>query len=720
MTSSDQASKDSSSVQQPGDSNSANETITQGATDQFVPGMELTKASAQYIFGRYRIIKSLGQGAMGVVYLAQDTQLRRLVALKFPKISGPRTKDQLERFYREARSAAGLSHGNICTVYDVGQLGGDHFLAMAYVEGVTLAERARHKPLSQRESACVVRKIAQALLVAHKQHVIHRDLKPSNIMLDSRDEPIVMDFGLAHQSDTEDARLTVSGAILGTPAYMSPEQIEGNKNLIGPATDIYSLGVILYELISGKKPFTGSVASVLARVLTAEPPRISELRNDIDPQLEHVCSRMMSKRVEDRFQSMADVAAALNGFLEPAAELPISSGPRLEIESRGPQCYEEGATIDGQYLVERSIRGGMSTVYIVRDNVTEKKYALKSLEDIEGRSNSDSLSARFEREAAVWVNLDHHDNIVQAHTLLKRGGSPMLLLEYVPGPSLREVLAIHGALSVRQAVKNAMQFCAGMHYIHMRQLPGGQKGILHRDIKPENIMFDHQCRLKVTDFGLARLRDGRLDSISGEFLGTVAYSSPEQLQDSKNIDRRAEIFSFGVVFYEMLTGHHPFSFETVAEAIQSIQFREPDWDQVPAILRRTLQRCLEKSREPRFESFAELGHALEHFEDRLADESEPACPSCGFIGARFPSCVICNAVVNKSVNKATGTGRTRITTPISRRCQCGAVWGPGAAFCRSCGSRNPLLQCRVCDMWNQSENAFCNQCGTSLTKATDL
>lgn len=721
----DNAEMGSASENEVEESKPVDQTIMQDATNRFVPGMEVTSESPEMLFGRYRIIRTLGQGAMGVVYLAEDSQLRRRVALKFPTISGPGHQNLLDRFYREARSAACLSHRNICTVYDVGKIENTHFIAMAYIEGKTLSDRIEDGAVSSQQTAAeLIRKLSQALLAAHQQNVIHRDLKPANIIVDAHDEPIVMDFGLARQSDIEDARLTATGAVMGTPAYMSPEQTEGDKDLIGPATDVYSLGVIFYELLSGDKPFHGSVASVLVKVLTEEPPRLSELRGDVDPQLEVICSQMMAKKLEDRFSSMTNVTEALTRWLQGNSETISDSPLNTQSGAVAAHGYDVGGTIDGQYQVERRIKGGMSTVYIVRDNVTQKRYALKSLEDIEEVPNRENLAGRFEREAAVWVNLDHHDNIVQAHALLRRTGQPMLLLEYMTGPSLNDVLAKHGRLSVRQSVKWARQFCVGMQYVHTKTFPGGQEGTLHRDIKPSNIMFDQSGTLKVTDFGLASLNDGRVKSISGQFLGTVGYSNPEQLRNAKHIDRRAEVFSFGIVLYEMLTGTHPFPADTMAEAIQSIQFRDPEWNSVPPILKPVVQRCLEKSPEPRFQSFAELNQALEDIQRGLpVDAAESVCPSCEFIGEKLSACVICETESDAQQAAGTGTTENVVTPPftstIVSRCPCGAVLQPGDASCRVCGCGQSQTRCSNCSTWNQAGNAFCNQCGSKFVEAAD-
>ncbi len=278
----------------------------------------LSQITLPYEFGRYRLDKLLGEGAMGAVYLAEDKQLGRKVALKTPSFEGER-QDLLERFHREARSAALLNHPNICTVYDVGEHEGTHYISMEYVAGKPLTDYIDPKKLqTEKQIGILIRKLALAMKEAHEKLVVHRDLKPDNIMINGKNEPLIMDFGLAVQTDV-DVRATKSGVVLGSPAYMSPEQVRGEILKVGPASDIYSLGVVLYELMTGKLPFEGSMGSVMAAILNDEPKRPQELRPDLHSGLEKICSKMMSKTIEGRFTSMADVVKELNTFLKGGA-----------------------------------------------------------------------------------------------------------------------------------------------------------------------------------------------------------------------------------------------------------------------------------------------------------------------------------------------------------------------------------------------------------------
>ncbi len=282
-------------------------------------------------FGRYRLLKLLGKGGMGAVYLAHDTQLDRPVALKIPLFEAADGPQIMERFYREARAAATIRHAHVCPLHDVGEIDGTPYLTMAFVEGKSLSEVAATRPLTARLAAMLVRKLALALKEAHQLGIIHRDLKPANVMIDQRGEPLIMDFGLARRTKGGDARLTQQGSIMGTPAYMAPEQISGDLEGTGPASDVYSLGVILYELLTGRLPFTGDPLAVLAQALMDEPPAPSEVRPGLDPDLEAICLKAMAKKVADRYRSMAELAAALTDNLRgtsPTAAPPATLTPR--------------------------------------------------------------------------------------------------------------------------------------------------------------------------------------------------------------------------------------------------------------------------------------------------------------------------------------------------------------------------------------------------------
>lgn len=274
------------------------------------------KRDQPHQLGKFEIVDVIGSGTFGSVYKSRDPELDRDVAIKVPHVGMLESKEDLERFVREGRAAAALRHPNICPVYEIGKHGDQHFIVMAYIKGKTLAAHlAKRRKFSARQAAIATRKLAQALQVAHELGIIHRDLKPANIIIDDFREPVIMDFGLARRENANEVKLTQTGQIMGTPAYMAPEQASGDVHAISPVTDIYSLGSILYEMLTGRRPFQGSVGEVMAKVLTEDPIPVSVHRKDVDSMLESICQKAMAKKIDDRYVSMAELAADLSSFL---------------------------------------------------------------------------------------------------------------------------------------------------------------------------------------------------------------------------------------------------------------------------------------------------------------------------------------------------------------------------------------------------------------------
>ncbi len=291
------------------------------------PKSVVNSAPQAKTLGRYMILSELGRGGMGAVYLADDSVLKRKVALKIPQFEPEKAEQMQARFLREAQLAAQLSHPNICQIHDVGVIDGQYVMAMEYIEGKTLAAFAKPgKLLSERQVVSLVKKVALAVEAAHHQGMIHRDLKPGNIMLPKPTptrktiEPKVMDFGLAKSLDARTTELTKSGMIVGTPCYMSKEQWSGKDAQLGPPCDVYSLGVILYELLTGSLPYDvedGEPATSWFVKLVTEPQRrLSERKPDIDAGLDAIVMKAIAKEPSDRFATMADFAGTLEAWLK--------------------------------------------------------------------------------------------------------------------------------------------------------------------------------------------------------------------------------------------------------------------------------------------------------------------------------------------------------------------------------------------------------------------
>lgn len=366
------------------------ETLEIDGSQDTAPKQQPAAESLQKTFGRYRMLKILGVGAMGAVYLAHDETLDREVALKIPKFSADFNDSVVKRFFREARSAAVLTHPNICAIYDVGEIDGKYYIAMQYVAGHSLADyvnSARRQP--QDQVAIVIRKIALAMHEAHSHDLVHRDLKPANIMIDHRGEPVVMDFGLAKRSGQEDMRITRDGSIAGSPAYMSPEQLEGKVDDVDPRADIYSLGVVLYEGLTGDLPFkgTGSVISLITEVVTGSPPSPDSVRDDLEPRLCKVCLQAMDKNPLNRYQTMQEFAQALGQFIE-------QYSPNAAARQNNVQPESTDARDSSVVSPSAAIKSAEEQCRRVRALIGEKKLeeALKLLEEIAGHKDLEIAS----------------------------------------------------------------------------------------------------------------------------------------------------------------------------------------------------------------------------------------------------------------------------------------------------------------------------------------
>ena len=267
-------------------------------------------------FGRYKLLLSLGQGGMGKVYLAQDVLLGRRVAIKVPRQSLDGSPVMIARFLREAQAAAALNDPQLCPVYDVGQVDGVDYLTMPFIAGGALSDRLQDKqPLPPDEAVPIVIKIATALQKAHAAGVIHRDLKPANILINDAGDPVITDFGLAARTENRDPALTEEGGMLGTVAYMPPEQIAYNAAAVGPRSDVYSLGVILYQLLTGRTPFLGAHHDILRKTLTETPVAPSKVCPGLNPCFDEVCLTALEKSPDERFASMSVFAERLAATL---------------------------------------------------------------------------------------------------------------------------------------------------------------------------------------------------------------------------------------------------------------------------------------------------------------------------------------------------------------------------------------------------------------------
>ncbi|MFO0926037.1 MAG: serine/threonine-protein kinase [Gemmataceae bacterium] len=268
-------------------------------------GGATASASGAQRIGNYEVLRELGRGAMGVVYQARHVALNRVVALKMVLAGAQASVMDRARFLIEAEAVARLQHPNIVQIFEIGDQNGQPFFSLEFCEGGTLSDRLTGGGLPADEAAGVVEQLARAMDAAHRHGVVHRDLKPANILLTAAGTPKVTDFGLAKRLG-EDSKATRAGAIMGTPSYMAPEQAEGRTDDVGPPSDIYALGAILYDLLTGRPPFQGkTILETLTQVRRDEPTPPSRFTAKLPRDLETICLKCLAKDTRSRYLSAA-------------------------------------------------------------------------------------------------------------------------------------------------------------------------------------------------------------------------------------------------------------------------------------------------------------------------------------------------------------------------------------------------------------------------------
>ncbi len=540
-----------------------------------------TVATVLPVVPGYELLGELGRGGMGVVYQARRAGSGEPVAVKVIRDAALASEDDRRRFRVEAEATASLDHPNVVRVFEVGEHAGRPFLVMELVGEGTLASVLAGQPIPVGEAAELVRSVARGVAHAHGRGVVHRDLKPGNILL-SAGSPKVADFGLAKRLDTDSTAWTRDGVVLGTPCYMAPEQARGEVRTIGPPADVYALGAILYEALTGKPPhLSDSWTQALHRLQTDDPTPPARVRPDVPADLEAVCLKCLEKDPSRRYQTAAELADDLDRFLggTPVAAVPESAFDRL-VRRAARDGYQLGAEVG---------RGPNAVVYLARTTLGQP-VAVKVFSP--DRWTRDAWDDRLRRGASTLAVLAH-PGVVRVLGGGWWDGTAFVVSEHAPAGHLGNA----GRMPVADAVRLVGGLADLLGYVH-------RQGVTHGNLKPANVLLAADGIPRVTDFR---------DTLGPT--ADVASVAPEVLSDpTADVRPHTDVYGLGLILYHQLAGRPPFD-PTVPDVREDVLTREPVPPSafnphVPPPLDSICLRCLRKNpwaRYPRaFDLFTRL------------------------------------------------------------------------------------------------------------------
>lgn len=570
--------------------------------------------SEQIIGRHYRILNQLGEGGMGQVYKALDVNLGREVAVKFLLAEIAQEEELRNRFLNEGRILATINHPAVINVYasDVEESSGLPFLVMEYVDGKSLNG---HKEALREQLTALINHFIQLLSGIHACHqkgIVHRDLKPENVLINKNGQLKIVDFGIAKSA----SRHTRTGIAIGTPHYMSPEQCMG-KSDITAKTDVYAAGIMLAEILMNRLPFNiegqaSDPALAIALMHLNDKPDLSEIKDKPESSsFKSLIERMLAKSPDDRPE--------IPEILE---ELKRISNRLKQAEAGTAEMPAAPVNMIGEiYQIEKELgSGGMGKVYKALDTSLNRTVAIKVLHEISPSNHS--LIERFIKEGQTLATVGHRNVMgIYASARDKATGRPFLVMEYIEGKPLSELKSAINK-DCRQAVPVMLQLAEGIAACH-------ERNIIHRDLKPGNIIITPEGLVKILDFGIAKTQTSLTKT--GMTVGTPEYMSPEQCTGSKNISGKSDIYSLGIIFWELIFGTVPYQADASQNAELSIALKHieatlpaqvaiPDMSMVPII--GLVRKMLDKDPNAR----PAISTIIDTLEDYLSEHAPESMP----------------------------------------------------------------------------------------------
>jgi serine/threonine protein kinase len=549
----------------------------------------------------YEILETLSGSGFETIYRARHVLLDEERALKIIHTELANDPNYRDRFVKEAKVFSKLRHPNLVQLFEFGTIDENtFFMVFELIRGESVLQRIKKfAKFTQQDAIKIIREAAQGLHVAHQNRLVHHNLSADSLVLVPTEDAVeitkVIDFGLAKPTKEETTKYRLQDTVQSKLEYSSPETFVTGSGEIDPRSDIYSLGATFYFMVSGHLPFQGTSPK---EFIDKHLHEIPEELEHVHPLINRLIMKALSKSRDDRQSSMLEIIQDLNRVPEGGVDQTWNAPTTYTAK---PNELEPGIVFARRYLIERKIgQGGMGTVYKATDKILDVAVAVKTInKDI---TDNERTVKRLKREV-ILARKVAHPNACRIYDIGETEGVHYVSMEFLEGKSLAEVLQDEGSVKVESGIPILRQLLSALQEAH-------RVGIFHRDLKPQNIMVDVNGRAFIMDFGISVSEEVNRLTETGMLIGTPRYMAPEQF-GNRSVDHRSDIYSMGIIMFEMLTGRLPFDANTPASVMYAHlhgAFMKPTQivPSLPSNLEAIIMKAMEKDPQNRYQNVSEI------------------------------------------------------------------------------------------------------------------